>query len=460
MGGACTSTRRCSCHARGGLYDDGAEEQINAERPYFFLPSCPEELLVEAKDLVDRYGGFCCVSEEDNEEYEAWKGKAVGQFMTLKQLSPPGRRVIGIAIAGFSHCNDEREFLRQLTLRKDCEQFELKQCGDVTDVERWIQCEGYRALRGATAFAALESHRSIHSKGSRSKSPATETGGTQTIAGSPARGTAPKNPLWDSMNALMSGNSAKETARRERLLLDVEQAMAETGSVGTTNARSLQEALTKLSTALQDASSAGVAPQELRRAEARHLELQKFIDEEQAKGSIRGFCSSCICCCRGGEPRQQGAADEFPVDGVKADSTLLGFEFGADKANDKQAAGFATRLPSTLDSDPILEPGTKCCYSSAKQGLMTAVVKAFNTSDGTYDLDVRPHARPENIFPAGDVPLCRAWPEGILVEYESRSAKHWVAGVIRSYNPGTAHEAGTYNLDVREHASVDRIRLR
>lgn len=464
MGGACASTR-------GGFLfeDDAADENIDTDRPYFFLASCPEEVLVEAKDLVDRYGGFSCVSEEDNEEYDAWKGKAVGQFMTLKQLSPPGRRVIGVAIAGFSHCNVEREFLRQLIFRKDCEQFELKQCGDVTDMERWLQCEGYKSLRVATA---LESQRSIHSNRSRSKeSPAMETGGTQTHVGSPGpmvRPTASKRPLWESMSSLNSvGNdpSTKEIARRERILSDLEQAVAEAGSVETTNATSLQEAVAKLSTALQDASSSGVslvAPQEMRRAEARRVELQTFIDNgEAAKCPRRCFCSSCFCCCPGGASSRHDTADELAVDGIKADTTLLGFEFGAERANGKQDAGFMTKLPSSaLGSEPILEPGTKCRYSSAKQGLMTAVVKAYNASDGTYDLDVRPHARPENIFPAGDVPLSRAWPEGILVEYQSSTAGHWIAAVVRSYNPGNAHEIGTYNLDVREHASVDRVRLR
>lgn len=91
---------------------------------------------------------------------------------------------------------------------------------------------------------------------------------------------------------------------------------------------------------------------------------------------------------------------------------------------------------------------------------MPAVVEGYNEDDGTYNLDVRQHARPENISPAADVSAAEAWPAGTLVYYESSSVRQWLPGVVLSYNEGEHGGEGTYNLDLRDCAAVDRIRPR
>lgn len=112
---------------------------------------------------------------------------------------------------------------------------------------------------------------------------------------------------------------------------------------------------------------------------------------------------------------------------------------------------------------PPLPVGTRCRYNSSSwSSWMPAVVQGFNESDGTYNLDVRQHARLENISPDPDASASEAWPPGTLVHYESSTVRHWLPSVIRSYNevgdqPG---KEGTYNLDVREFAQVDRMRPR
>lgn len=107
-----------------------------------------------------------------------------------------------------------------------------------------------------------------------------------------------------------------------------------------------------------------------------------------------------------------------------------------------------------------LPVGMKCRYNSSSwQGWMPAVVQSFNESDGTYNLDVRPHARPENISPAL-VAAAEAWQPGTLVHYESSSVMHWLPAVVKSYNEGKTGQEGSYNLDVRDCAALDRIRPR
>uniref|UniRef100_A0A7S4RT27 Protein kinase domain-containing protein n=2 Tax=Alexandrium monilatum TaxID=311494 RepID=A0A7S4RT27_9DINO len=132
----------------------------------------------------------------------------------------------------------------------------------------------------------------------------------------------------------------------------------------------------------------------------------------------------------------------------------------------KSVTGFSSAV-SPVETMPdrarkmVLEAGTKCCYHSCSwSGWMPAVVQSFNAEDGTYDLDVRQHAQLENISPAPDVLASEAWPAGALVYYESSTVKHWLPAVILSFNEGVADGPGTYNLDVRECAQVDRMRPR
>jgi len=112
---------------------------------------------------------------------------------------------------------------------------------------------------------------------------------------------------------------------------------------------------------------------------------------------------------------------------------------------------------------PPLPVGTRCRYNSSSwSSWMPAVVQGFNESDVTYNLDVRQHARLENISPDPDASASEAWPPGTLVHYESSTVRHWLPSVIRSFNEAgdRSGEEGTYNLDVRECAQVDRMRPR
>eukprot|EP00406_Dinophysis_acuminata_P012534 CAMPEP_0179228688 /NCGR_PEP_ID=MMETSP0797-20121207/9954_1 /TAXON_ID=47934 /ORGANISM="Dinophysis acuminata, Strain DAEP01" /LENGTH=500 /DNA_ID=CAMNT_0020935747 /DNA_START=102 /DNA_END=1604 /DNA_ORIENTATION=- len=110
----------------------------------------------------------------------------------------------------------------------------------------------------------------------------------------------------------------------------------------------------------------------------------------------------------------------------------------------------------------VLKAGVKCRYNSSTfSGWVPAVVQGFNEMDATYNLDVRDHARIEQISPAPNVPAPDAWPPGTLVYYESSSAKNWLPAVVLSFSASAGSGAeGTYNLDLRENAKVDRIRPR
>jgi len=104
----------------------------------------------------------------------------------------------------------------------------------------------------------------------------------------------------------------------------------------------------------------------------------------------------------------------------------------------------------------VLRLGTRCRYESATYGWMPAIVKGYNESDGTYNLDVKPHVPADKIAPPGDVAAAEAWPAGAMASYLSSSVDRWLPALVVSFNDGD----GTYNLDVRDHADIDRIRAR
>jgi hypothetical protein len=108
-----------------------------------------------------------------------------------------------------------------------------------------------------------------------------------------------------------------------------------------------------------------------------------------------------------------------------------------------------------------LPPNIKVRYMSASAGCsLNTFVTGFNESDGTYNLDVRPHADLANITPDPVVRASEAWPPGTLVQYNSSSAGRWLDAVVTSFREGEGGLAGTYNLDLRECAETDRIRPR
>jgi len=129
------------------------------------------------------------------------------------------------------------------------------------------------------------------------------------------------------------------------------------------------------------------------------------------------------------------------------------------KGTDAGEGAFHT--PLDVAGNAILQVGTKCRYNSSSwPGWMPAVVEGFNQSDGTYNLDVRQHAKPENISPVAGVAASDAWPPGTPVHYESSSAKNWIPAIVLSFNEDVSSGEGTYNLDVRAYAVVDRMRPR
>ncbi|CAE7034428.1 litaf [Symbiodinium sp. CCMP2456] len=112
----------------------------------------------------------------------------------------------------------------------------------------------------------------------------------------------------------------------------------------------------------------------------------------------------------------------------------------------------------------LLPPGTKCRYeptSSTQYPFLPAVIQGFNDLDCTYNLDVRPHAQPSRIAPAKEITAEQAWPRGTLVNYfsqqrEQQGAAQSLPAVVKSFNEMDS----TYNLDIRDHADCDRIRVR
>ncbi|CAK0872077.1 unnamed protein product, partial [Prorocentrum cordatum] len=115
---------------------------------------------------------------------------------------------------------------------------------------------------------------------------------------------------------------------------------------------------------------------------------------------------------------------------------------------------------SGASAGSLLERGTRCRYHSARYGWMPAVVQSFNESDGTYNLDVRDHARLRDMSPDSTVSAADAWPAYTLVHYQSETLSTWLPAMVRSFNEPKAGAEGSYNLDVRDFASIERIRPR
>jgi serine/threonine protein kinase len=112
--------------------------------------------------------------------------------------------------------------------------------------------------------------------------------------------------------------------------------------------------------------------------------------------------------------------------------------------------------PPQARSNGPLKVGMKCRYYSTSYGWMNGVVQGFNDQDGTYNLDIRQHAGCDKISPiAAPAGSDDHWPLGTWVAYES-SSYGYIAGVVVGYNDSD----NTYNLDVREHAAIDKIRAR
>eukprot|EP00931_Biecheleriopsis_adriatica_P055600 TRINITY_DN32916_c0_g1_i1.p1 TRINITY_DN32916_c0_g1~~TRINITY_DN32916_c0_g1_i1.p1 ORF type:complete len:600 (+),score=133.32 TRINITY_DN32916_c0_g1_i1:80-1879(+) len=132
----------------------------------------------------------------------------------------------------------------------------------------------------------------------------------------------------------------------------------------------------------------------------------------------------------------------------------------------KQTQVFGDSSANVLESPHVpaiqtLRAGMRCRYWSLSYGGWLPGVVQQQNQDGTFDLDIKQHASLDNISPAPDVAGPEAWPPGTSVLYKSNSAQRWLMAVVQSFNAGTGYgSAGTYNLDVKACAECDRIRPR
>lgn len=132
---------------------------------------------------------------------------------------------------------------------------------------------------------------------------------------------------------------------------------------------------------------------------------------------------------------------------------------------DQTAAGAA--MAGEAFGRTLLPPLTKCKYEPATHnqfGVLPAVIESFNESDSTYNLDVKPHAQPNRIMPSDKISSAEAWPRGTLVWYYSERAANWLPARIGSFNDSDSTynlaQDSPGNLDLRQHAQCEYIRLR
>lgn len=450
-------------------------ENPNAGKPFFFLASCPPDSMQNAIEVTHRYGGFRCIGNDmastsfsSKAPFAAWKVKAESQFMTLKQLSPAGQKVFGIAIAGFGQTNDERHFLGQLHRKHGHDQFALKQCGDVDDMERWLLSQGYLPVpggfspSGGTFGEGITEGPPDGDSGARRLAReawvSSKAEGAWANAAGAAEGAehrhwrddAPQQGGWASVFGTQRPEDSQR-ATRERLLADLYRAVEESRDVDAGSVEEVRAMQQRISACLRLAADADAIGDELSEAEVRLQELSRLArDAERAR---RGCCRRLCCCCcdlcaQPAADHEEVAALLLPEDGPSPGQELAG----------EVPGGKAWARAGVVDG--LLCPGTKCRYHSATWGTyISTEVARFNPEDGTYDLLVRQHAKVANISPDPSATQC--WPPGTLVEYQSSSAHGRLPGVVRSFNPPTAGGSdGTYNLDIRENAPADRIRLR
>merc|ERR1719453_2862325 len=91
---------------------------------------------------------------------------------------------------------------------------------------------------------------------------------------------------------------------------------------------------------------------------------------------------------------------------------------------------------------------------------MEGRVQGTNDQDSTFNLDVRQHATPHSILPPSISPGQPAgaddlWAPGTAVFYSS-GQYGWLPGHVTGFNQQDA----TYNLDIREHADIEKMRAR
>lgn len=126
-------------------------------------------------------------------------------------------------------------------------------------------------------------------------------------------------------------------------------------------------------------------------------------------------------------------------------------------SNSFHSGGSATCYSNSGRQGRVLCEGQKVCYKSASHDAwFMGSVTSYNSDDGTYNLDLKQRAPTDRISPPFERNSDFAWPAGVLVCYHSESTNSWINAVIQNYNV----DDGTYNLDVKQRASVDKMRIR
>lgn len=181
------------------------------------------------------------------------------------------------------------------------------------------------------------------------------------------------------------------------------------------------------------------------------LQLQRLLQEEKLRENIESQYAVTKQSSSAGQQQFDKPAQPPQQPSARAPSP-------ASTAGDRRRD---SKSPQLSNGGGLLPNGAKCRYNSSSLSTwIPAVVMAVNLESKTYDLDVRPGAIPHNISPRADGSTKEAWPRGTFVFYKSSTASQWLQAVVESFNEAMDGNEGTYNLDIRESASVDRIRIR
>lgn len=212
-------------------------------------------------------------------------------------------------------------------------------------------------------------------------------------------------------------------------------------------------------------------------------EVQRMLEREQAQAAkLKRRSAEAAAQRRSQQASNQKQASGYPQDIRSSQRYTTERDFSRPEPVPNMDASYAARSgingtarngierrstkemgALSLNQGPAgsrLPSGIKCRYnSSSYPGWLNAVVENCE-DDGTISLDIRAHAKVENISPCPDVTVEEAWPPGTWVSYNSSTANRWLPAVVVSFNVGGGGLRGTYNLDLRECAEVDRVRPR
>ena len=156
------AARRCLSTCVGGATALPERRAVaSSSASPFFLASAPVSVLDRAKRLVESRGGYYAAGDKDDifnsmtlgdqESWKVgWKGK-VEMLINILKMHNPGRKVTALAIAGGPACDWERGELHN-TFCSNHRELELKQLGDMEDLETWL--DRYHPASPGDGYAA------------------------------------------------------------------------------------------------------------------------------------------------------------------------------------------------------------------------------------------------------------------------------------------------------------------